>query len=390
MKLTLALVSLIALSLGGMHFYFQSLDNTPHPTYEIPQYELPSDVFLNGIDPATGLLQHQGWAKTPNKISYNPNMSKVYWPVLDRQKQWNYFYIMTEDYLVTMAHANIGVIKSAYVNILDIKSGDIKETVVRDYFNKHVFIDVIKNGDGVYSSVDHPDLKMKFVKPQGDANVDISFKSDTQGYDLDGHFVGNLDANEGLTVLENHSPDGAYNAYNTKIPLEMTGQLKVDGKVLIDCSKTTCLGLHDNGRSIGKYMNTWVWGSTAFRVPSKDGKTTHKVTLNLCMTMEGMTVSGDAIFVDGKLYKLDTLVLNKKDNVWSIESYQGKNTKYKENQIKLQFKVHKRHTITENLVLIQIDFNSNYGYYSGSIKTADHDLKFGDKFGLLEEMFSRW
>lgn len=134
-------------------------------------------------------------------------------------------------------------------------------------------------------------------------------------------------------------------------------------------------------------MNTWVWGTTVFRA-----KSGHKVGINISMSEKNQDSSGDAMFIDGKLYKLDALVVTKKSqDLWTIESYQGEGVKFPNNQVKMTFEVKKRHKIYKNIFIIEIDFNSNYGFFSGSVKSEDgHYIEFDNRFGFVEEMFSRW
>jgi len=108
----------------------------------------------------------------------------------------------------------------------------------------------------------------------------------------------------------------------------------------MSCTKnSTCLGLHDNGRSIGKYINTWVWGTAAFRTKSKKNKKQHKLGINISLSQEPQTASGDALWIDDKLYKLDALVITKQSPTeWHIQTYKGKGAKYPNNKVDVTFR----------------------------------------------------
>ena len=335
MTSTLIVLLILGSALFGLNFYFQSLDNTPIAIYELPQTEIPRDVAMQVVDPVTGMLKIQGWAKNPNKLSYNPNMSKTYWPILSRSKQWNYFYIVNEDFLITMAHANVGVFKTAYVNILDIKNNfKMDEINVLDYLHKYVYIDVEKNGDGIYSLVDHPNLQMKYIRPEGDQNIDITIHSDTDKLKFDAEITA-INQSEGITQVENGTEDGSYHNFNTKFIVDFVGEVKINGTTIMNCTeKSTWFGLHDNGRSIGTYMNSWVWGTSAFRITDSKSKKEHKIGINISLTQKPCVASGDALFIDGKIYKLDALIITKKsDNEWSIKSFKGNSIKYPMNEV---------------------------------------------------------
>ena len=98
--------------------------------------------------------------------------------------------------------------------------------------------------------------------------------------------------------------------------------------------KSTWSGLHDNVRSIGTYMNSWVWGTSAFRITDNKSKKEHKIGINISLTQKPCVASGDALFIDGKIYKLDALIITKKsDNEWSIKSFKGNSIKYPMNEV---------------------------------------------------------
>ena len=393
MKILIALVILLAGSLVGLDYYFKSLDNTLHPITELQNTQLPSDKAMQVLDPETGKLKVQGWAIYPNKLSYQPNLSKVYWPILSREKQWNYFYVRNDDWLVTMAHANVGVVKSSYINVLKIGGNyEVTESIIEDYFGNYVFFDVNKNGNGIYSVCEHPDLTMKFIKPEGDNEVKISAHSEQGSHSMTVDLTG-INWSEGITHIENQTPEGDFHSFNTKALVDFLGTIKVNGTDIIKCTeKNPCMGLHDNGRTIGKYMNTWTWGSLVFKAPAKTRtKKEKKIGLNLSLSEETQNSSGDVLWVDDKLYKIDSLSIEKiSPTEWHITSNTYKGQKHPKNKVDITFKVGDRHSIVRNYVLINIDFNSNFGFFSGTVEAQGKKITFEDQFGFVEEMFSRW
>jgi len=350
------------------------------------------------VNETTGQLKIHGWAKHPNKLTYDTSFFKGDWPILSRQKQWNYFYVVNDDYLVTMAHTNLGVIKASYINILQI-GGDynVTETVVEDYFGQHVYIDTTtecskKTSDflSLTSRVNHPTLNMKFMKRDGEKDVKVDFTSNTDSHTISGKLTGS-NFSEGITQIDNFKGDEKFHSFNTKLLVDFLGDIQLNGNTIMSCTKSKrCYGLHDNGRSFGTYMNTWVWGTTTFEV--KAAKKSSKVGINISLSEKGQESSGDALWVDDKIYKLDSLVVKKvTDDEWKISVAKVPHPKYPKNKFTGTFKVANRHKINKNMIAIEIDFNSNFGYFSGEIETADgHKLAFKDKFGFVEEMFSRW
>ncbi|CAI2371273.1 unnamed protein product [Moneuplotes crassus] len=395
MKFLLLLLPVVALvaTLFYIDQHYKGIDKTLVPVYELENHQISSDLEMQVVDPETGKLKVQGWAVYPNKLSYQPSLSKTYWPILSRDKQWNYFYVRNKNYLVTMAHANVGVVKSSYINVLKIGGDyDVTETLIEDYFGNYVFIDVNKNGNGIYSVVEHPDLTMKFIKPEGDTEVQINVNSKTDDHTISANLVG-VNWSEGITHVENQTIDGDYHSFNTKMLVDFVGSVTLNGKNIMKCtSKNPCMGLHDNGRSVGKYTNVWVWGSLAFKVQGGKRGQTKKIGLNLSGSEATQNASGDAIWIDDKIYKLDSIVVDKvNDTTWTLKSYVSKGQKYPKNKIDLTFKVDAKHTISKNFIIIDIDFNSNFGIMSGTIESEDgQKIEFKDEFAFVEEMFSRW
>jgi len=68
-------------------------------------------------------------------------------------KVFNYFNIVHENYLVTMAHLDVGLMRVAFVNVRDMKTGEVQEIKIDDFLSDKVHIDYSKIGDEIYSSI---------------------------------------------------------------------------------------------------------------------------------------------------------------------------------------------------------------------------------------------
>ena len=54
-------------------------------------------------------------------------------PVHKRNKFFNYFYIVHDDWFVTMAHINLGIVRGSFVNARNLKTGKIEEVKINDF-----------------------------------------------------------------------------------------------------------------------------------------------------------------------------------------------------------------------------------------------------------------
>lgn len=76
----------------------------------------------------------------------------------------------------------------------------------------------------------------------------------------------------------------------------------------------------------------------------------------------------DALFIDGKLFKLDATVVDKvNEKKWKFRTYQ-KSWKFAQNSIDLVFDIEDSHYIKENYIITKINFKSNYGKVSGTVE----------------------
>mmetsp|Transcript_6958 Transcript_6958/g.6134 ORF Transcript_6958/g.6134 Transcript_6958/m.6134 type:complete len:391 (+) Transcript_6958:3-1175(+) len=380
---------LLTASLTLICLYIHQLPYIPLETdYSKALPELSSTEPLELLDPKTGLLRQEGWSTYPNKWLYNPNMNKAYVPVFNRQKFWNYYYIISDDYLITMAHTDVGLCKGAYISLKNTKdlSKPLSLVQVNDILGSHVSIDNEKNGPGVYSTITHEDLNMTFSRrPENSfATIDVNASSEA------GNIVANFKADskdiEGIAYVSAEPNTPTRHSFKYKLQSKYTGDLKVNGKSLITCTEEKpCYGILDNARGFSGYTQTWVWASTCFEAQG------HRVSLNLEKSTDNPHSSWDTVVVDGKLYKLDSHVLYRvTDDHWKWERAEDANTQHG-NKINLEFKKADQHSVGANFLFYNIDLQSSYGFFSGTIETSDgKKVKFEKVFGFVEDFHARW
>ena len=52
-----------------------------------------------------------------------------------------------------MAHLDVGLMRVAFVNVRDMKTGEVQEIKIDDFLSDKVHIDYSKIGDEIYSSI---------------------------------------------------------------------------------------------------------------------------------------------------------------------------------------------------------------------------------------------
>lgn len=289
-----------------------------------------------------------------------------------------------------MAVADFGIKSFAFVNVRDIQdySKPMIEIKVDDLAYQHINIDVPGTGRSINSTVNHPELTMKFIRKENAPNIDIDIDANQANQKVKANFKVKVQGKEGITGIIKNTKDELKHTLNTKIPLlEFVGDMTIDGKSILECSKPKpCLGLHDNSRGFASYVGKWIWGTTIFK--DSKGK---DVAVNLGWTHDDTNCAYDAVFIDGKIYKLDPLVMTQvADGHWKWVKYPKLNN-HPKNSLEIEFKRDSQHGLTDNLLFISVDLISNYGKFSGRIKTEDgHDIEFKDKFGFFEDMHSKW
>ncbi|CAI2372172.1 unnamed protein product [Moneuplotes crassus] len=377
--------------------FIQRLPYLPIPAdYSKALGELSNSEPLELIDPTTGHLRYQGWGKYPNKWLYNPSMSKACGRF---KKFWNYFYIISENYLVTMAHTDIGTLRAAYVNIRNIKnmSEPTIEVKVEDFFRQYITIETEKNGAGVYSTVANPDLNMTFFQRPESTSAKIDISGITGQNEIEADFIADSKGYEGISSVSETYHDKSRHVYSHKIQKKFVGDLKINGKSIVTCTfQQPCLGIFDNGRGYFPYVSRWIWPSTTFKVGN------HEVLINLGYSQDNPHASFDAVFVDGKLYKLDPLILVKEtEDHWKWVKAEQSNTH--SNSLKLEFNRAHHHSVgveypldfLKYVIPFKVDLDANYGFYSGEIKIneskiAKLSIKFDDVFGFIEDFHALW
>jgi hypothetical protein len=81
--------------------------------------------------------------------------------------------VVSKEYFVTMAHVDLGLIRVAYVNARNLKTGKVEEVQVQDFLKNKVSMNASKFCTELESSVQSEELtsSISFVKGEKQANI---------------------------------------------------------------------------------------------------------------------------------------------------------------------------------------------------------------------------
>ena len=131
---------------------------------------LNETVQIKTLDQRTGAVTILRLLKFPNSVVYNHDSMSTFAKLLGRVKFFNYFYVRSDDYLITMENCNSRLASLAFVNIRDFRdySKPMVEVKIDDYFHQYVALNVEKVGRYIKSKIEHPNFNMTFDKKARD------------------------------------------------------------------------------------------------------------------------------------------------------------------------------------------------------------------------------
>ena len=381
----------LVLNLALCVLYLQYLPYVPFKhDYERKMTHLNETEVIQTLDLDTGLVKTPGWMRFPNNVVYNHELISSFAKLFGRIKFFNYFYVRDENYLVTMAHCNFGLLSFAFVNIRDIRdySKPIIEIKIDDHFHQYVSINVDEVGRYIKSAINHPSFNMTFNKKARDDHADIEISANLNSKVLSGRFKANMGGLEGITGIMQNQQDKTKHTLNTKIPLiRFEGSLSYNGESILNCEGSQpCLGLHDNSRAHASYVGRWIWPTTVFR-----DENNNSVGINLGHTHDDSNSAFDSVFVNGKMYKLDAHIMREVNEGLYVWDKHPNLNEHSEATLQLEFKREAIHKLGNNFIFANACLTSSYGKFSGRITTKDGmDIRFKDKFGFYEDMHALW
>ena len=303
-------------------------------------------------------------------FQYRTNMDKraSKWAKHFHYKQFQFTSVVTEDYIIGLAIADIRYVTSAFCYLYDIKSDQLTES---HWIKPLSIASTITRSphDGVTTLAGEP---IKFEIQQQQWRIRINSR--------------NIHAN----LLLGHSPESlplsmctptGYSGwtYTQKHnALSVDGELNIDGKVV---NLDDALASYDFSAGYMRRETSWRWAN--LNTVLDQGK----VGLNLAAGVNETGSCENALWIDGCRHLLGPVHFEfDRQNPraeWRIYSSDG--------QVNLTFTPLNKRSEKLNLWLLKSNFRQFIGLFNGTVKDSlGQDYKIVQCLGLTEDHFARW
>jgi hypothetical protein len=313
-----------------------------------------------------------GWSRNSIQVS---NI-RGHWP---RKKLWNYWCVVTPDFLFSITLSNIDYMGLAFAYFLDFKTKEFIEKTVMSPFGKGCELQETVTGHIKFT---HKDMELSF-SDQGD-NIFITVNCpDFSGKKLQASLHIHRPAEvESLNVVfpwsENH-----YHFTSKQNCLPASGSLRIGEKCLTlnPDSDYACL---DFGRGIWKYRSFWNWSSFSTHVgPDQIG-----VNLGAGWT-DGSGGTEDSLLINGRLEKISEDVIFDYNPQRFMDPWHLK-TSFSD-QVDLTFTPFFERVAKTDLWILRSEVHQMIGKFSGTITSQDgRKFVISEVIGWAEEHQARW
>ena len=330
-----------------------------------------------------GHITKEGWAKKPY-WSYDRTKIKAR---KHRIKEWDYYAILSQKsgFGLAFTVSDMGYMGFASILFLDFNNKFYKSIDSLILFPMGKLSQPEKSDEGIVS---YKDKKMSIsFETKGNERL-ISFASDSL---VD--FYGNKGIEGRIALKRPNGEDSIAIAtswkeqrtafyYNQKINcMTAKGEFKIGSKIYrFDENYDTAV--LDWGRGVWTYKNRWYWSSLSSYINGK------RFGWNLGYGFSDRTpATENAIFYDGKLYKLDQVefIFDRNDYLknWKIIDNEGK--------LDIAFTpIFNRQSKTD-LYFIKSIQNQIFGYFNGKVKLDDgRFLEINNLLGFAEDVYNAW
>ena len=328
-----------------------------------------------------GCLVEPGYAR---KLLWRYDRSKIKagW---HRIKEWDYYYILNEDYGITFTMSDIGYAGLMSVVWLDFqrKTFTHLDTLAALPRGKMNFPSTSESGDIEYQD---KKLKLGYYIDGGKRTIKVDcpeFLSDTGEKGLQGEIVLHQDPDMETMVIatawEKNRKKFYYNQKINCMPAE--GVIKIGDKTH-PFSPSSSFGGLDWGRGNWTYRNRWYWGSASGLLNGAP------FGWNIGYGFSDRSpASENMVFYKGKAHKLDevTFHIDKTNYMkpWKFTSNNGR--------FEMEFKPILDRYGKFNLLIIKSEQHQVFGYYTGKVVLDDDSALNINRFlGFAEDVFNRW
>ena len=301
-----------------------------------------------------------------------------------RIKEWDYYFIRDDEYGIALTIDDNSYMGMASVSILDFKNKkDYTKSLIRWLtFGEIVFPSSSKEGDVFMEGKKY---SMYFKVEKGQRHLICSMKNIVKGKDFECNIVLEKSLDQSMVIATPFKKKKHF-YYNQKINLLIGRGSFSFGEIRHQFKKSETLGVLDWGRGVWTYSNTWYWSSLNANYEG------HRIGFNLGYGFgDTSNASENMFFYDDKAYKLEDVTFNIPKNEKGKNEFMKEWTfTSKEKDIDLKFvPIIDRHANT-NALIIQSNQHQVFGYFSGTIKIEDKEIKFENLLGFAEMVKNRW
>lgn len=333
---------------------------------------------------AQGNIANPGYAK---KLLWQYDRKDIKAPRL-RIKEWDYYYIGTQDYGLCLTISDVG-----YVSCLSISLLEFGENPVQ-YNDSEI-------GVMPLGKLNMPSTSVKGDVKAFVGTADMSFTNDGETRHLSGFYDNFCNSKKCLAfdiTLEDFPEESMVIAtpfdkdkhfyYNQKINcMRASGYCEFDGKKYEFNSDNGALATLDWGRGVWTYDNTWYWGSGQMLL--EDGS---RFGFNIGYGFGNTSAASEnMLFYNGKSHKLDEVTFNiPKENgeyaytkPWTFTSNDGR--------FEMSFKPIIDRQAPLDLKLICMIPHQVFGLMSGTAILDDGTkIEIKDKLVFAEHVHNKW
>ncbi|SEI76750.1 Protein of unknown function [Bhargavaea ginsengi] len=334
--------------------------------------ELTGPVRLSNPD---GTLNPEAIGFSRNPI-ITGNLAKNYM----RKKRWNYWCVYSEDVLFSVTVSHLDYAASCFVYVFNYET--------QRFFEKTVTVPLGRNvrmGDEVLGNVSftHPDMNIQMIHIKGETHLLVTvpdFDGDLLHADL---HISHPEGEESLNVVVPWNRNQyQFTAKHHLLPAE--GFVTIDDR-RFRIGREESFAVLDFGRGIWPRKATWNWAMASQQYGRR------RIGLNFGgQWTDGTGMTENAVFIDGKMYKISEDVLFDYDpddymKTWKIR------TKFTDS-VDLTFTPFFERTAETDAKLVKSEVHQMFGYFRGRIRLPDAgvNLHLVKLLGCSEEHRATW
>ena len=332
-----------------------------------------------------GTLLAKGWARH-NVFDYNRNYVKKGSPMSN--KEWDFYQVQNDKYMVQISFANIGIGGYAGVTLVDIQAGKIIANPMAVFLGGKKHIPPAKG-----------DVPNRFKDKVGKAEFDFDTKETSRRLWFKMPFKGkivecdfNMDIMPGLenitTVLPFPGDDKKFFMTTKQNCMPCEGTLKV-GDDVYTFTKDDSFGTLDWGRVNTPHKMVWYWGNGAQYITDANGEK-HLFGFEITWAIgDESNATETCLFYDGKAHKfgaVDVEVFPKPDKYmdeWKFISEDGR--------FNLTMTPVYDHVTDINAGFARMYSHQVQGWWNGDVTLDDGTkLEIKDLFAFCEYVENKW